>query len=448
MHTRIFFFNENSKKSRINKILGESAKSLESDIETITKMKSGNKIGYFQFEYIDTYYKFYIMPKIYKVEERECFEECNENQEKFINFFKHYYRLVGKYDIDKYSDELDGNISDLSYRSEDSAKELASDNIEDVDDFIVHNYNDSLYAIESFFIKHKNKILVEQQVQSQAIQSKLNIRKNIAEPNKSNIHQIKKVPMIYLNIAVIAMEVLKFFVQTKIKNFSETTKSMVLKRKANKIGNSLNQKFSKNNDITFKIKEILLRKTSKVFEKNNEYKLIYKALLKLTGKEHYYNGDVYKEIEKEDEMISIFFQPEKLYEWIVYDELISNKIFDYDEVLKDGKDDVKLPFELVPAYDTEKTYSSEPDLVIIKDAKKYPVDVKWKILKTKDAAFDNDIAKLRRDAKIRGVNKGYLIYPKIDENSKFQLNTEYTYDFDDFVFELRVLSNINGINGK
>jgi hypothetical protein len=246
--------------------------------------------------------------------------------------------------------------------------------------------------------------------------------------------------MIYSNIAVIAMEVLNYFVNTKIKNFSETTKSIELKRKANKIRNSLKQKFPISYDLNFKIKEILLRKTSKLFDKNNEYKLVYKALLKLTGKEHYYNGDVYREIQKEDEMVSLFFQPEKLYEWILYDELVTNKIFDYDEVLKDGKDDVKLPFELVPAYDSKKTYSSEPDLVIVKDGKKYPVDAKWKILKTKNSAFDNDIAKLRRDAKIRGVNKGYLIYPKIDEDSKFKLNTEYKYDFDDFVFELRVVN--------
>lgn len=445
MKTKTFFFNEKSKKgitrkATINKVLGESAKSLEFYIERITKMRSGNKIGYFQFEYKNTYYKFYIMPKIHKVEEKEC-SDCFEYQKKFIDFFKHYYRLVGKYNISKHSEGLEGNISDLSYKSQESAKELASDEITDVDDFIVHNYDDSLAVIESFFTKHKKQILVEQKFQSQAIQNKLDIRRNIIEPNKSNVHQVGQVPMVYSNIAVISMEVLNYFVKTKIKNFSATTQSEALKRRANKIQNSLKQKFSNNHDLTFKINEILLKKTSKVFEKNNEYKLLYKALLKLTAKEHYYDGDVYREIQKEDDMISIFFQPEKLYEWIVYDELISNKIFDYDEVLKEGKDDdVKLPFELVPAYDTEKTYSSEPDLVIMKDAKKYPVDAKWKILKTKDAAFDNDIAKLRRDAKIRGVNKGYLIYPKIDENSKFQLDTEYSYSYDDFVFELRVVN--------
>ena len=436
--TRTFFFNENSKSSTIKNILGDVDTDLKKYIDTITKMKSGNKIGYFQFQYNDYYYKFYIMPKIYKVEEKEC-DNCIEYEKQFINFFKHYYRLVGKYDIEKYSDELDGNISDLSYNSQESAKELATD-AESVDDFIVHNYNDSLSVIERFFTKHKKQILVEQDFESQSIKSKLNIRRNMIEPNKSSVHQTRKVPMIYSNIAVIAMEVLHYFIDMKIRNFSANTKSMALKRKANKIQNTLKQKFSNNHDLTFKVSELLQRKTSKLFERNHEYKDVYKALLKLTGKEHYYNGDVYREIQKEDEMISIFFQPEKLYEWILYDKLVSNKIFDYDEVLKDSKDDVKKPFELIPTYDGKKKYSSEPDLIVVKDNKEYPVDAKWKILKTKNAAFDNDIAKLRRDAKIRGLNKGYLIYPKIDESSKFQLDTEYKYDFDDFVFELRVVN--------
>jgi len=442
MKTRIFFFNENSKKSTFIKILGNLTKELEEYIETITKMKSGNKIGYFQFKYKDTYYKFYIMPKIYKVEEKEC-NDCEEYQKKFINFFKHYYRLVGKYNINKYSDELGGNISDLSYKSEDSAKELASDNITDIDDFIVHKYNDSLSIIESFFTKHKKQIFIEQKFKSQSIQSKIDIQRNITEPNKSNVHQTKKVPMIYSNIAVIAMGVLKYFINMKIKNFSSTTNSKALKRRANKIQNSLKQKFPNNHELTFKIKDILLQKTSKLFDKNNEYKTFYKALLKLMGKEHYYNGDVYREIQKEDEMISLFFQPEKLYEWIVYDKLLESN--EFDEVLKDGKDYKKEYYFLKPVGKNANSalikHGSNPDIIGIKDGVKYIIDAKWKILPKNKSnyAIENDILKLRRDAKIKGTNKGYLIYPQIENGCEFQLKTEYSYSYDDFVFELRVI---------
>lgn len=436
--TRTFFFNENEKKENIYKVIGVDKKSIEKYIETIASKAYNNKIGYFQFynNQEEVYYKVYIMPKIYKVEENEH-NSCGDCSKKFIDFFRHYYRIVGKYRISKHQDEFEGNISDLSYRSEESAKELASDDITDVDDFIVHNYMDSLSIIESFFTKHKKQILVEQKFHSQSIQSKLNIGKNILDPNKSNVHQIKKVPMVYSNIAVITMEVLAYFVNVKIEHFSNTDKSRALRRKASKIQVSLKQRFTKNHNLTFKLSELLLRKTSKLFEKNNEYKLVYKALLKLAGKEHYYSDNIYREVQKQDEMISIFFQPEKLYEWILYDALLDST--EFDEVLKDGKDDIKIKYELVPAY-TDKMYSSEPDLVVKKDVNKYPVDAKWKILNKKDDKFDNDIAKLRRDAMIRGVNKGYLVYPKIDESSKFQLDTEYSYSYDDFVFELKVIT--------
>lgn len=439
--TRTFFFNENSKNSTIKRILGNVSSELVKYIDTITKMTNGNKIGYFQFQYEDVYYKFYIMPKIYKVEEKEC-DACEAYKEQFIKFFKHYYRLVGKYDIEKYSDTLDGNISDLSYSSQETAKELVTD-VESVDDFIVHNYDDSLFVIERFFTKHKKQILVDQNFQSQSIKSKIDIRRNMIELNKSSVHQTRKVPMIYSNIAVIAMEVLHHFIDTKVRNFSATTKSKVLKRRANKIQNTLKQKFSNNHDLTFKINELLQRKTSKLFEKNNEYKILYKALLKLTGKEHYYNGDVYREIQKEDEMISIFFQPEKLYEWILYDELIEKD--EYDEVLKDDKDNISKNYFLYPRANNANFTSkhiSKPDLIVTQGSEQYIVDAKWKVLDKdmKHAEFYNDVAKLRRDAKIRNAMKGYLIYPKYDESSKYELDVEYKYDFDDFIFELKVVN--------
>jgi len=437
METRTFFFNENEKKGKIYKLIGVTNQTVKKYVDVIAKKVHNNKIGYFQFfeKDMEIYYKIYIMPKIYKVSEEEHFS-CVDCQQKFIDFFKHYYRLLSKgYDINRFS--LGGNISDLSYRSTDKVKELASDNTKDIDDFIVHNYQDALFVIESFFTKHKKQILVEQKFQSQFIQSKLDIRRNIVEANKSNIHQIRKKSILLSNIALITIEVLKYFINHKIKNFNATTKRDELKKDTNKIYKSIKVKFSKNYDFSFKIREILLPRIYQEFTNNDENKNLYKALLKLVGKEHYYRDNSKKEIFKEEDMVSIFFEPDMLYEWIIYDELIESK--EFDEVLKDGKDNVKLPFKLVPAYDATKTYSSKPDLVIVKNGKQYPVDAKWKILNTKDAPFDNDIAKLRRDAKIRGVNKGYLIYPKIDEDSKFQLNIEYKYDFDDFIFELRVV---------
>jgi hypothetical protein len=434
METKLFFFNENSKKATIKSHIKSSNFIIDDYIETIVKMKSGNKIGYFQFLSNEIYYKFYIMPKIYEVIDGECFEpELYIKQ--FINFFKHYYRLIAKYDIQKYTNELGGNISDLKYSTNTKSKTFSNSDLNDIDDFIVHNYNDSLEVLESFFIRHKKAVLLEHEFKSQNIKNKLHVKKNLLSLDKSYVHQIKKIPISFSDIALISIVVLKDFLNKKIRNFSNTNKALLLKKEVNKLINLLAKKLQNSKKI-FHIKELLSRKISKQFERNNEYRIVYKALLKLSGKEHYYNGDIFTELKKEDETISLFFQPEKLFEWIVYDYLLEND--EFEEVLKCDKDDIKENYTIEQLDD--KIYSSEPDIIVKINDKIYPIDAKWKILSIKNDSFDRDISKLRRDSKIRNSNKGYLIYPKISESSIFQINKNYNYDFDkDFLFELKTI---------
>ena len=435
MISRTFFFNENAK----NKIILDSIKTtnqkIKEHIKTITKMKSRNKIGYFQFLEDNTYFKIYIMPKIYLVDDGENNED-EINKKRFITFLNNYYKLIAKYDISKYSNELDGNISDLNYQSTKDKNTNPTLLLDDIEDFIVHNYEDSLKILESFFIKHKQNISLEEEFKSQSVKNKLNVKKNLLSLDKSYVHQLKNITVLYSTISTITIIVLRNFLNKKVKNFSQTNKALLLKKEANKLINLLNKKFP-NNKQSFHIKELLSRKTSKLFEKNDEYRKIYKALLKLAGKEHYYNGDSYRELKKEEETISLFFQPEKLYEWIVYDKLVESNF--YDEVLKCDKDsNVKESYSLEYL---EGIFSSEPDIIVKVNEAFYPIDVKWKILSTKDASFDNDISKLRRDAKIRNVNKGFLIYPLKNINSSFKENIEYSYSFEkDFKFELMIIN--------
>ncbi len=435
MISRTFFFNENAKKKTILDSIKTTNSKIKEHIETITKMKSGNKIGYFQFFEDNTYFKIYIMPKIYSVIDGEN-NENEINKKDFISFLNNYYKLIAKYDISKYSNELDGNISDLNYQSTKDKNTNPTLLLDDIEDFIVHNYEDSLKTLESFFIKHKQNISLEEEFKSQSVKNKLNIKKNLLSLDKSYVHQLKNVTVLYSIIATITIIVLRNFLNKKVKNFSQTQKALLLKKETNKLINLINKKFP-NNKESFHIKELLSRKASKLVERNDEYKKIYKALLKLAGKEHYYNGDSYRELKKEEETISLFFQPEMLYEWIVYDKLIESN--SYDEVYKLYKDsNVKESYSIEHL---KGTFSSEPDIIVKINEAFYPIDVKWKILSTKDASFDNDISKLRRDAKIRNVNKGFLIYPLKDSNSNFKENIEYQYNFEkDFKFEIMIIN--------
>lgn len=435
MNTKTFFFNEATTKSNILSLLHHTTQSVEQQIDTITKMTSGNKIGYFQFLNDNIYYKFYIMPKIYQIKEGEC-NHCELYKKEFISFLKHYYSLVAKYNIQKYTDGLGGNISDLGFNSANEKNNFSYANITDIDDFVVHNYSESLKILEHFFIKHKKQILIEQEFKSQSIKNKLNIKKNLLNPDKSFVYQTKQIPMVYSKIALITTIVLNEFLNKKLRKFSNVSKASVLKKEVNKLSVILKKRLS-HNPFKFNLKDLLSRKTSKLFEKDNSYKLVYKSLLKLASKEHYYNGDMYQKLIKEEETVSLFFQPEKLYEWIVYDKLLqSNK---FDKVFKDDKDDIKENYFLEPSINNKK-YISKPDILVQKNDILYPVDAKWKILNTKNNPFDNDVAKLRRDAKIRNSNKGYLVYPK-SISSSLEFDKEYNYSFDnDFKFELKMIT--------
>lgn len=432
MKTKTYFFKEDTKKKHIIKALKTTNNTILEYIDTITKMKIGNKIGYFQFMIDNTYFKFYIMPKIYDIKEGECFNNCDQYKKNFISFFKIYYKLNAKYNIQKYSNELEGNISDLTFNKREGAKNFEYTVITQIDDFIVHNYKDSLLILKSFFTKHKHQTYIKESFQSQSIKHPLNLKKNLLNPDNCNIHQMKKTPISNSILVTITITILNHFLMKKMKNYSNTEQVIKLKKEITKLQLLLKKRF-KYDKHSFKVKELLSHKISKLFEKNNEYKLVYKALLKLAGKEHYYNGDIYQELKKEDETIALFFQPEKLYEWIVYDKLIEMNSF--DEVLKDDKDNILKKYKLEPI---DREFSSKPDIIVKKGNALYPIDAKWKILKIKDASFDNDVFKLRRDSKIRNSNKGYLAYPKIDKDSDFKIDTEYKYDFDNS-FKLEIL---------
>jgi hypothetical protein len=439
METKTIFLNENDTKEEIYDFINVAEKNISKYIKIITDKKYQNRIGYYQFFDKDTnkYYKFYVMPKTYKVKDYERYD-CEECERKFIHFFSHYHRLVVKYDIPLGDDKerLGGNITDLSYRSKESAKALGS--AMSLDDFIVHNYNDYLLTLETFFKKHNKKQFIKKSFYEQSLKGNIDIKKSIIDPNKSNIHQNKNIKERYSDIATISIVVLKYFINNKIKNFIKTEKVDTLKKDSYQLIRIIEKKnFS--SDFSFKINELLLSRTEQKFKKNKD---IYTALLKLVGKENYYKGNLHREIKKEENMIALFFRPEQLYEWIIYDELLESK--EFDEVLKDGKD-IKKEDYFMSLVDDEKEFNnsheSKPDLVAIKGSNKYIIDAKWKILPKKKSVYniEQDILKLRRDAKIRQSNKGYLIYPQVEEDCSYQLKKEYKYSYDDFIFELRVI---------
>jgi len=433
MATQTYFFTENETKEEIYKTIQVDRKSIHTYIDVITKKASNNRMGYFQFLDPNSgdYYQIYIIPKIYTISNNR---DCNECKTKFINLLKTYYHLIAKYEITDHMEKLESNISDFAHISQERVEAQLSDTMQ-MDDFLVFNYESYLKNIEYFFNKHKSFRSVAKHFTSQSIKNRLNTRQNILEPNKSTIHQIKDVAVLNSILATITLSTLKQFKKQKLQHFTKNQHTQQLTKQLNKLEIKLKQKF-KEQPMEFNLRELTSAKIQKLFNRNNEYKTLYQTLLILTGKEHYYSDNAYRTISKiEQEITSIFFRPEKLYEWIIYDKLIQSK--EFEKVLKDDKD---IVVEKYYVESLSKSYDSKPDVVVYLGNKGYPIDAKWKILEKHDPDLESDIAKLRRDAMIRGANKGYLIYPKIDEKSEFKPNKEYSYSFDnDFSFEFRVI---------
>ena len=413
MNSKIIFINENEDVFEVlDKENVEYSKKIVQHLRFISRKKSNNYIGYYQFKQNDLFYKLYILPKI----SPKVFDE-KTNIKNFINLLKLYYELKSKYKEIK-ANEIFDNIIDFGFDTNDDRKN--SDNIED---FINYKYLDALKVIEEFFKRHNRSINKEIDFMSQSIKNRLDLKRNIAELDKSKIHQIKKVPYLYSKIAIISIECINYF---NTKDLNKT-----IKNRAKIINSKIKNKFKMKENFDFKLNQITSKKIKKLFKTKEQVKL-YTALLQLIGVENYYNDSESKEIFKLYNQHSLFFRPEKLYEWFVYDRLVKNYP-DYN-ILKDAhKNGTKKTYKI-----NKLDIDSKPDILVIDNKRLFVIDVKWKIL-DKDIPEISDMLKLKRDTEVivNDYKKVYslLIYPEVQE----ELYQEYLTlnDKSDFAFYTR-----------
>jgi hypothetical protein len=414
MNSKIIFINENEDVFEVlDKENVEYSKKIVQHLRFISRKKSNNYIGYYQFKQNDLFYKLYILPKI----SPKVFDE-KTNIKNFINLLKLYYELKSKYKEIK-ANEIFDNIIDFGFDTNDDRKN--SDNIED---FINYKYLDALKVIEEFFKRHNRSINKEIDFMSQSIKNRLDLKRNIAELDKSKIHQIKRVPYLYSKIAIISIECINYF---NTKDLNKT-----IKNRAKIINSKIKNKFKMKENFDFKLNQITSKKIKKLFKTKEQVKL-YTALLQLIGVENYYNDFESKEIFKLYNQHSLFFRPEKLYEWFVYDRLV--KIYPDYNILKDDYENGTKKTYKINKFDID----SKPDILVIDNNKRlFTIDVKWKML-DKNIPDISDMLKLKRDTEVRvnDYKKVYslLIYPEVQE----ELYQEYLTlnDKSDFAFYTR-----------
>lgn len=406
----------------------EINKQIKHNIRFISKRKNNNYIGVYQFFSGEFYYKIYILPKIFS---NKNFTP-EELEKAFIDFLKQYYRLKIKYGDKIKTKDINGNISDIIIDN----NSLESDM--NIDDFIYLKYISALQTIKKIFQKHKRYKYHSKAYTSQSIRHKIDLIANIRSIDKSMIHQIKKDPISYSQLASISLSVLKAFKHSKCKtmNFTKDIHSLTILNI-----NILQKRFTFDKKFSITYKELLTNKVIKLFSKNKEHKKLYQALLILLGLEHFDKGSDSGKSIKIENMISLFFNPADLYEWIVYDYL---KTKYPNKILKD-----KLHVEASQEYflynNHGKKYKkiSNPDFIIdLGTNQSIVVDAKWKVPKNFTKIDYTDVAKLKRDCNIRKTKNALLVYPELPS----QYNAEWHYDDDpSFIFTLEVCNLMNPV---
>jgi len=406
------------------------SKSIINNISFISNKTANNYIGFYQFKNKDEFVKFYIIPKIYKDIDEE------NKAEGFINFLSKYYQLSNKYsEINNVG--IKGNITDLVIEN------IEQNEGAGIDTFLQEKYKFALNHLDRFFRKHNKKRKIQTHFSSQTVQARINLKRNVTSIDKSNIHQIKSEEQTYSKIAFITEQALLHFQKEKLENI--TDKKNTLENLARSVVNTIHKKYKSRQKGIFKDRDIISYKIAKLFRKSNELLEVYEALLTIIGLEHYKNDKYSSEIQKLPNMTALFFRPEELYEWIVYDDLINNN--KDAEILR--KESIVYELKTKSKKDIF-THRSEPDFVIIDNELVTVVDAKWKVLnKVSDIKFE-DIAKLERDYILRkrisdSINvKAQLIYPKIEFEPEDYNPMHYNYN-DEFEFEIKKISINNNI---
>lgn len=387
-------------------------------IAFISKKSYNNYIGYYQFVHQGIYYKFFVMPKIYRNAAKA------EKEGLFSHFLGQYYQLKNKYPDKIHAKDINGNIIDFSFEHYEDL------NSKTVQDFIQYKYMDALQTLDKFFRKHIKTNIRKVSYRSQSVRHKIDLASNIRSLNNANIHQIKKEAVAYSEIAFIALYALKQFKREKLPHIDHQKEQLT--QKTNSVVNTIHKKFKNDQTFRFKEREVITNRIAKLFKKNTALKKVYQSILILIGMEHFRSQNQSQTLQKLDNMVALFFQAADLYEWVVYDALAEQcgsgvKIW----MAKFGE--TRKGYFLKSTVEDYKRFS-EPDFIIEEGHQVTIVDAKWKILKEVGDIQFSDIAKLKRDVDIRKAlplsqkTKAKLIYPKI--NFDFEAENPFQHDYE------------------
>jgi len=393
-------------------------------IDLFNKMYN-NEVGYYIFGQDEQIYKIIILPKTID-------EKSPTAQKEFVNYLLHYHRVNNKYKFDT-TKQIPNSLLSLAFE-ENNQDENNSHN--PIEEFEYYKYKSILASIESFFKKHKNFKKIHIDYKSQDIKYKLNLSKNIKELDKTKIHQTHSLNVLYSQIATITYDALKLFTKRKIDIIKDEKYKKQLIQETKKVISFIAKKYPIDKNYKFSLSKLNNSKTTKVYSKKSDAKLLLVDIKSLFGFEQIYqDNNLYVNNRYDLTTTSFFINPSIFYEWYVYDIL---KDFSEDKKYKilfdkDKRNKTTIKYDLISqVFERDKDRSSNPDYVIIDEEKKIKIvlDAKWKNIPNLGKINSADFLKLRHDSQLLRDNDykaiiPYLIYPNyLSDKDKIDISKE------------------------
>lgn len=387
---------------------GIDTKIFENHFENLFNKLYNNEVGYYIFEQDNLIYRLIVLPKTIN-------KDSITKEKDFVNYLLHYYRVNNKYQFDN------------TKRIPDSLLSLAFDNVNSDDnnshlplnEFEFYKYEAILKRIERFFKNHKNYKKVTIDYKSQDIKHKLHLANNIKEIDKTKIHQIQTMDILYSQIATISYHALKLFISHKIKNIDLMYQKTLISDTKNVVS-FITKKFTIDKSYKITLSKLNNLKTLKTFNVRTDTKLLLVDIKSLFGFEQMYQDDkVYVSNRYDLTTTSFFVNPSIFYEWYVYDILKDFADVTYKILFdKDKENKTTIKYDLTSSHHKkDKDRHSNPDYILIDDVKKIKIvlDAKWKNIDNLANIQSSDFLKLKHDSSLLEEDEyktiPYLIYP-------------------------------------
>lgn len=375
-------------------------------IDLFNKMYN-NEVGYYIFKQDNIVYKVIVLPKTINKNSKNA-------QKDFIDYLLHYHRVNNKYNFDD-TKQIQNSLLSLAFEQNNDE----NNSHDPIEQFEYYKYKAIIESIEKFFKKYKNYKKVNIDYKSQGIKYKLNLAKNIKEIDKTKIHQTQSIDMMYSQIATVTYNALKLFNSKRIKVIKDEILKKELVQSTKKVINLISKKYTIDKIYKLTLSKLNNFKTTKIFSKKSDTKLLFVDIKSLFGFEQMYNDKELSVSNRYDiTTTSFFINPSSFYEWYVYDIL---KVFAGDKYKllfdKDKDNKTTIEYDLVSKkYKKDNDRSSNPDYILIDEEKKIKIvlDAKWKKIKKLGDIKSSDFLKIKHDASLleNEYNSiSYLIYP-------------------------------------